>query len=799
MKNLLIVLFILAVLSVSAQPRPQYLIPCGGVRGQEIEVKVTGNNLQTITDVLFYDEGLSLVKIIEAKPKALKMRLKIADNCQLGSHHIRLFGKANFSEVLIFTVGQFPVHTEKEDNGSIEKAEKIALNTTIDGIIKNEDIDYFSVDLKKGQELSAEVEINRLSHRRNGTQTASYFDTHISIVDKSGYILKDKDDTPLTKLDPHMQFIAPADGIYYLVIRSSEFSGHNDARYRLHVGNFPRPLAAYPAGGKPGENKEVSMILENGSNFKQTVKVPTKPGINFLQTKRGKLYSPTPILFQTDSAPSFLEKEKNDEKKDVKDFPAYPVTFDGIIEKPGDIDWWAFKAKKGANLRIAVHSHKIGCGLDSVLEIYNEKGQRRKLQDDSGSPDSVINYKAEYDGNFFVRIKDQLNGGKPHFVYRIQVTEKPKSISVSLPSASDNNQLGQEIRIHKGGKSIYQLLVNRDGSTGKDTLKIDNLPAGVFYKLLHAPQGKTKIPVLFEAKSDAPQSFKLSPVEISSENKLKGNLKQQIVMVKGRNNRPYAKYDADKLAIGVFDQTPFKISIDKQALPLPQLGYVQAKVKIERIGDFKGVVKVRLAYKIDGMSAIDQMTLKPDQKEILYTINANGGTPVGDWPVVFTAEAGHKGIDYILASSEHVIKVIPSFFNVKMSMQSFPQKDNGTLDIDLEHLQNFEGKVKVQLHGIPGGMTAKELTFGKNAKKISFPVTIAEKTRRGQHKNSFLALSIPYAGGYVKQNIRTNEAIRIDPLAQKPVVASSKAKPKTTQLKKLSRLEELRLKSKGGK
>ena len=152
-------------------------------------------------------------------------------------------------------------------------------------------------------------------------------------------------------------------------------------------------------------------------------------------------------------------------------------------------------------------------------------------------------------------------------MYRIQVTEKPKSISVSLPSVSDNNQLGQEIRIHKGGKSIYQLLVNRDGSTGKDTLKIDNLPTGVSYKLLHAPQGKAKIPVLFEAKGDAPQAFRLSPVEISSENKLKGNLKQQIFMVKGRNNRPYAKYDADKLAVESFIRLHSKsLSISKSFL-----------------------------------------------------------------------------------------------------------------------------------------------------------------------------------------------------------------------------------------
>jgi hypothetical protein len=789
-------LIFLAALSVEAQPKPQYLIPCGGIRGQELELTVTGNSLETITDILFYQKGIELLQIIEAKPKALKIKIKIDDNCALGQQHLRLYGKDNFSEVLVFTVGQYPVHIEKEDNGSIDTAEHIKPNTTIDGIIKNEDIDYFSIDLKKGETINAEVEINRLSHRRNGTRVAEYFDTHLSVLDKNSYMLKDNDDTVLTKLDPFLQFIAPRNGRYYIAIRSSEFTGFNDARYRLHIGHFPRPLAVYPAGGLPNSKQTVTMILNNGSTFKQDIQA-SQLGLTSIQATRNQHSSPTPLPFHTSPLPSYLEKKDNDSKASVKEFPNIPVTFDGIIEKDNDADWWAFTAKKGINLRIEVLAHKLGTGLDSILEIYNTKGQLRKRQDDSGSPDAAINYKTEYDGKVYLRIKDQLNGGKPHFVYRIQVIPKPKSLSLSLPSASDNNQLGQEIRVHKGGKSIYQFLVNRNGSSGKDTLSIEGLPEGISYTVLKAPEGKAKIPILFEAKNNAPFNFSLSSLNIKSENNIQGELKQEIIMVKGRNNRSYAKFTTNKLSVGVVENAPFKISIEKQSVPLPHLGYVSAKVKIERLGDFKGEVKVRLSYKVDGLSAIDQMTLKAGQTTANYIINANSSAPVGDWPIIFTASASYKGISFLLAADEYTVKIIPSFLNVKMAMQSFRQNDNDSLDVDLESLNSFDGQAKVLLQGLPNGISANELKFDKSSKKISFDLKVTDKARRGEHKSAFLALTIPYGKLSVHQNIRLNGVIRIDPPAKK--VASTPTKKTSTKPKKLSRLEELRQKKRGEK
>ena len=52
----------------------------------------------------------------------------------------------------------------------------------------------------------------------------------------------------------------PADGKYIVQVRESAYGGNGACQYRLHVGNFPRPTAVVPAGGKPGEELEVTFL-----------------------------------------------------------------------------------------------------------------------------------------------------------------------------------------------------------------------------------------------------------------------------------------------------------------------------------------------------------------------------------------------------------------------------------------------------------------------------------------------------------------------------------------------------------
>ncbi len=779
---------LLFAMQAFATPSLRYVIPAGGQRGQEIEVTFSGSNMQEIQDIVFYDKGLQLVKIVKKEGNKVKALIRIHKDCKLGPHLVRLFGKDQFSNARFFSVGQFPERHEKENNGDRESAEEVSKNITVNGILPKEDIDYYKIKLKKGEILNLEVEAQRLGY--------GFFDPHISLINEEGFLIKDVDDSVLLKQDPILTYKAYKDGIYFIALRSSDYQGHGNARYRLHIGDFPRPYAIFPAGGKPGMEKELSIILDNGETIKQKVKFPDKGEIfHFYPQLNGKS-TPSFIPLQISSLNSYLEKQPNNEKKDIKESPNMPIVFDGIIEKEGDVDWFSFTAKKGTDISVKVDARSLRSPLDSLLEVYTEKGKLIRRQDDSPGPDATINFKADTDGKYYIRILDHLKNGGPDYTYRISVIERPRTVSLERPSQDgrQRNEIDQALTIAKGTKRYCLLNVKRDRVSGNDTVAFENLPAGVTAKVLKYKKNAGAIPVILEAKVDVKEHFFFAEPRIKVESGQSGGFEQflPINYSGGGNGETYIMHRQNKMTLGVADKVPYKIRIEKNPLPLPKYGYHDITIHIDREKGFDAEVEVRLAYRQEGLSAIDRIKVKKDQKSVNYRINAAGNAPNGDWPVIFTAKAGFKGRSYDVCE-EYTLKIIQNFIAAKMSLQSFRQGDkSASIEVSLEQLNAFEGKAKVKMNGLTSGLKTNEVTIDKNSKSVAFTLDVDPKTRRGTHKNMFITVVIPYAGKTLAQNLYTGGQIRIDPpLQNKPTVAkkSNSQKPE----RKLSRLEQLRL------
>ena len=143
---------------------------------------------------------------------------------------------------------------EKEPNNDPGKAQKVALNTTVTGVITSEDVDCFAVEARQGDRLSAEVEGMRLGR--------GVFDPRLAVLDSHGAVLADVDDTQLAMQDPFVSLVVPADGTYILRLREATYGGNDDCHYRLHIGAFPRPTAVYPLGGKAGETLTLAFFSE---------------------------------------------------------------------------------------------------------------------------------------------------------------------------------------------------------------------------------------------------------------------------------------------------------------------------------------------------------------------------------------------------------------------------------------------------------------------------------------------------------------------------------------------------------
>ena len=110
---------------------------------------------------------------------------------------------------------------------------KCPLGTTLQGVIENEDVDYWKFTAKKGDRLSLELEGIRL-----GTIN---MDPYVAILDAKKFELATCDDSSLLLQDAYVSVIAPADGVYYAEIRDSSYIGNGNYRYRAHLGSFPRP------------------------------------------------------------------------------------------------------------------------------------------------------------------------------------------------------------------------------------------------------------------------------------------------------------------------------------------------------------------------------------------------------------------------------------------------------------------------------------------------------------------------------------------------------------------------------
>ena len=296
----------------------------------------------------------------------MQAHIQVAADCRLGEHVVQVRTASGISDYRVFYVGALPAVAETEPNSDFEAPQAIALNVTVQGVVENEDVDYFAVEAKQGQRLAVEVEAIRF-----GTEL---FDPYIAILDTKRFELAASDDTPLLLQDAAASILVPEDGKYVVQIRESAYGGNGNCRYRLHVGTFPRPTAVFPAGGKLGEELEVRFLGDPAGPIVQKVTLPAAPQTDFgLFAADAGGIAPSWNTFRLYDQGNAFEQEPNN------GFPEatraeLPLAFNGIIEAAGDVDCFRFAAKQGQVFEVECFARRIRSALDAVLNLYDANG-----------------------------------------------------------------------------------------------------------------------------------------------------------------------------------------------------------------------------------------------------------------------------------------------------------------------------------------------------------------------------------------------------------------------------------------
>jgi hypothetical protein len=782
----------------AASPALGAVRPFGVQRGTEAALVLSGARLSDAKEVLFYDPGITVTKLEVVNDGQVKTVVKVAPDCRLGEHALRVRAASGISELRTFYVGALPNIDEKEPNSEFTTPQKIPLNVTVNGVVDNEDVDYFLIEAKKGQRVTAEIEAMRLGN--------TLFDPYVAILDMKRFELAASDDSPLLGQDAVASVVIPADGSYVVQVRESAYGGNGACAYRLHVGTFPRPTAVVPAGGKLGEEVEVRFLGDPAGEIRQKIKLPATPQEKFgvFPQDAGGI-APSPIPFRLCAFGNVVEVEPNNTHQQATKVEL-PMALNGVISEPGDVDCFRFTAKKGVTYDVHCYARRLGSPLDSVMTLSYFGGGAIVANDDAIGPDSYFRVTIPEDKEYVLSITDHLGKGGPTYFYRVEFTPVKPKLTMGIPKVALYSQERQTIAVPRGNRYATLISAIRTDFGGELAIAGEGLAKGVTLRCENMQANLDTVPVVFEAAPDAPVAGTFGNIigrHVDPAQKISGGIFQTAELVIGPPGQSiFWKYDFNKAAVAVIDEVPFKINIVEPKVPLVLNGSMNLKVVAERKPGYKAAITVMMVFNPPGVGSASSATIPEGQNETVIPINASGGAQVRKWKIAVNAVATVGNGPVWVSSQLATLEIAQPYVNFAMERAAVEQGKTTDLFCKVQQTTPFPGQAKVVLLGLPNKATAPEMTVTKDTKEFAFKVATDKTSPAGQHKNIFCQLVITQNGEPIVHNLGGTE-LRIDvPLPPKaneppkPAPVAAKPMPQPTAPpaeKRLTRLEKLRL------
>ena len=307
-----------------------------------------------------------------------------------------------------------PTVVEADDNRDPKKAQAVKFNVAVAGRAEADKRDYFRVALAAGQKLGVEVVARRIG---------SPLDPVVRVHDKDGADIPGawSDDAPGLQGDCRLAFTAPAAGDYLVSVHDTKFQGGADYTYRLRLGDFPQAVAAVPCAVKRGAKAKLTFAgpdvegveaVEVAAPADDAAAVSAAP-------KRAKGFAGWPVDVLASDHEELVETEPNDDRTRATRLPV-PGGATGVFATKGDVDFYAFPAKKGTKYVATADGYEIGSPADVDLLVTDGKGAELGRSDPQPTT-ARVEFTAAADGDVFVRCEHLNFQHGPSEVYHLVV------------------------------------------------------------------------------------------------------------------------------------------------------------------------------------------------------------------------------------------------------------------------------------------------------------------------------------------------------------------------------------------
>ncbi|MCI0378233.1 MAG: hypothetical protein L0215_11555 [Gemmataceae bacterium] len=669
------------LLDKPAKPMPPELAkitPASGQRGSTHRLSIQGKNLDQVTEII---TAGAKARLLAVRANEIDAEIAIPPTAPAGPVAVKLKGAAGESKEQSFFVDLFPLVPPAEGNDSPGTGQLVKLPASIAGKLdKAGDVDYCRFEAKAGQQLGVHLLTKSVG---------SKIDPFLQLVDARGRLLAES-------LDGVLGYIFSEAGTYAVGVRDRELRGGADMHYRLHLGEIPVVISLFPLGLERGQEGSIGVKGVFVGTDKVRIKVPADaaPGSKLklsIDSPLGQVLGPREIV--VGEFPETIAAQKPHEKAPVYE-GAVPVpgTANGYLHQPGQRDVWKFRAKKGERLILEVNARRLGSGLDSILEVLDEKNQP--------VPRAVLRCQAktyvtfrDHDSAPNIRIETWSELGVNDYLFvggelmRIKELPTHPDADCFFFSAGGQRQgfLDTTPVHHSMNEPMYKVTMHPSGSKFPPngypvfTLFFQNDDGGPGY-------GRDSR-IFFDAPADGDYRVRIS----DSRGQSGDNFGYRLTI---RPPRP-----------------SFNISLSPTKPALSKGGAIPITVNVERFDGYDGPIAVEAANLPLGLHAPTTF-VEAGQNSTAFALYADDKADGKMQPLKLIASALIDGKKQLKEAQVEAPKVMESGEIVCWTEQSeVTLKPGGQtkLTVHIERRQGFLGRVPLEVKGLPHGVRVLDL------------------------------------------------------------------------------------------
>lgn len=812
-------------------PLPRLLIvsPNGARAGGTVDVTITGTDLDEPQGLLFSQPGFQAelakepeVKIDPKDPKkkppkkkgqigptmSVTYKVTVPSNAPVGMCDLRLVNSWGLSNPRVFVVGDLNDVLEKEPNNDVDQAQRVELNTTVNGVIAAPtDVDYYVFKGGKGQRVVFSCLAESIESRLHPA---------IELFDAAGKKLGANRDYRGT--DALLDCILPADGDYYVrLFQFTHLLGGTDYFYRLSISTAPWIDAIFPPVVEPGKAAQLTVYGRNlpggqpdptaviaGSVLEKITvpfNVPNDPaalqrlafsghvppmtsgldGVEY-RIKNGAGAS-NPFLLTLARSPVILDDGKNSTRATAQPLNA-PCEIAGRLDKAHSQAWYTFTAKKGDSLGIELAAERLGSPIDLALSLFRGDSPNPMVELDDVQPNDAdflsptqfftrtadparYPLKAPADGKYFLLVKSQEGTDRagPRQLYRLRVApEQPDFRLVVMPASPHLPDAGV---VRQGGNQEFAVFIwRRDGFQSNIALSIDGLPPGVTCKPQQVGPALKQSVLVVSAAPDA--------AAWAGEIKVKGTatVNGQTLVREARaasltwagqpqqQNVPLISRIDRALVLAVREKAPFVLTVGQEKASVSHGDKVTLPLKVQRLWpDLKAPVQMTALGMPEGMTFANTAIAKDDGSLVL---NVSPRVAPGHYNIVFrgtTAVPFHKdpmaktkpNVNVSQASNPITLTVVPKQLATVVLNPPNPTVKIGAqakVIVQVKRLFDYPGEFKVALVLPPNvkGLQAPEVVIPAGKDETELIVHVASDAPPGNQTNLLIRVTALFDG-----------------------------------------------------